>query len=291
MKIFASAMVCITLLAAPVFSENQPPRQRLSVDWERGILTLEMTASLDLEGTVFPRARGAAERMIEAARGNAFLQALQELPLDSSSTVGEYLAETGRPDGRADFLADLTSLSRKGVKTSSVVSPDFRSLTVTYAYRFFGPDGVITPLIRQDRPYPLPEFPGYYPTREFTGLVIHARGSLLAFGKNTRVACKPALLPRIFYLSQRKTIEPVLAHEMVDPEVLESRGMLSYIHSADPAAYAAHVGAHPLTITAYAVYGTNDTDLVIAEDAARMLLCTEANRRLLRQGRVVVIID
>jgi hypothetical protein len=290
-RICASAFCLLLLFPGFGFSENHDVRYQVTVDWEKGVLTLQMTVPVALDTAVFPQARGAAEKKIEEARGGFFIHALQEVRLDSSATVGEFLAATGRPDGRGAYLADLEELAGRGMKLHSVVSRDFRELSVTYAYAFYGPAGVITPLVVHDRPHPLPEMPGYYPTRPFTGLVIYARGTYQAFGKNTRVSCKPALHPRIFYLSERKTMEPVLDYEMVDPVVLKSTGMLSYVRSADPAAYVERAGDNPLTVTAYAIYGTEDTDIVIAEDAARRLLSSEANRRLLREGRVAVIID
>jgi hypothetical protein len=287
----APAIALIAFLPAAALAENQEIQLRTGVDWEHGSLTLEMTLPLELDGSLFPRARGAAERKIEDACGDIFLASFSALTYSSNASVGEYLAETGRPDGRKAYLANLRELAGRGIKTASVVSPDFRALTVIYIYPFYGTDGVVTPLFTQTRPQPLPEFPGYYATRAFTGLVIYARGDLQAFGKNTIVRCRPALMSRIFYLSEQQTIEPVLTAGMVEPAVLKARGMLAYARSAEPAAYSERAGDRPLTVTAYAVYGTNDTDIVISQDAARLLLSSEDNRRLLREGRVVVIID
>jgi hypothetical protein len=274
-----------------IHAENHEIRVQRVVDWEKGTLTLQMSLSFDLDQTLFPQARGTAEKKLEEALPRHFLDAVSSLVFTSSSRLGEYFSEQGRGDGRKDYLAALNTLAAQGEKILSVVSDDFRRLTVAYRYRFYGPRGIITPLVNHQLAFPLPEFPGYYPAGEYTGVVINARGKNLAFGKKTQVVCVPALKPRIFYLSARNTIEPVLEFNMVEPEILKSRGMLAYIRSAEPAACRERAGDHPLTITAYAVYGTNDTDIIISEDAARMLLSREANRQLLRQGRIVVIID
>jgi hypothetical protein len=284
-------MMFLCLLTTAAFAENEDLQAKSRVDWESGQLILEMTVRLDLATALFPEARRAAERRAEDSRGGFFINAFFNVTLRSSQTVGEFFSDPNPGPERDRCLAGLNDLSRYGRKAVSVVSPDFQSLFVVYEYPFYGANGLVSPFVLHDRPLPLPAAPGYYVSRPFTGLVIYARGSYLAFGKNTQTPCAPALFPRLFYLSSRRTLEPVLDMSMVDPAVLKSRGMLAYARSADESAYAARAGTNPLTVSAFAVYGTNNTDLVIAEEAARMLLANEGNRALLRQGKIVVVID
>jgi hypothetical protein len=260
-------------------------------DWEKGTLRLEITVRLDLDRLRFPEARQAAEERARDARSGLFLDAFDALTLRSSQTVGEFLADP-EPDPRVRrVMAAIPTLSQSALLSRATVSADFKSLTVVYEYPFYGEQGLVAPFVAGDSPRPLPASPGYYATRAFTGLVIDARGKNFSFGKNVEEACRPAFFPRLFYLSSRRTIEPVLDMTMVDPRVLVSRGMVGYVRTTEKSGYAARAGADPLLVTAFAVYGTYDTDLVISEEAARTLLASEANRDLLRRGKIVVIID
>jgi hypothetical protein len=51
------------------------------------------------------------------------------------------------------------------------------------------------------------------------------------------------------------------------------------------------VGANPLRIMARGVFGETPTDPIIDIEDARIILSSEANRRLLREGRVAVVLD
>jgi hypothetical protein len=51
------------------------------------------------------------------------------------------------------------------------------------------------------------------------------------------------------------------------------------------------VGDKPLRIMARGVFGIRPTDPIIDGEDARIILSSEANRRLLREGRVAFVID
>jgi hypothetical protein len=289
------ATLCFfALCAAGAFAENENLNLKSTVDWQRGVLILEITTRLDLDRARFPEARREAELRVEAGRGELFLKAVSPVALRSDRTIGEFLADPGANQLiQRRFTAALDGLALSGRKTISVVSEDFNSLRIVYEYGFFGETGLVAPFVVQDRPVPFPASPGYHGTAPFSGLVIYARGKYISFGKNTEAVwvCTPALFPRIYYLSARNTIEPVLDMTMVDPDALKQWGLLEYVRSTDKSDYAARAGLNPLTVTAFALYGTNDTDLVISEEAARMLLASVQNRALLRRGKIVVVID
>jgi hypothetical protein len=51
------------------------------------------------------------------------------------------------------------------------------------------------------------------------------------------------------------------------------------------------VGSNPLRILAREVFGLNPTDPVIDREDALKILSSENNRRLLREGRVVLVLN
>jgi hypothetical protein len=51
------------------------------------------------------------------------------------------------------------------------------------------------------------------------------------------------------------------------------------------------VGDDPLLVMATAIFGTDRTDLVISRDDATAILGLSANRDLLREGKVTIVLD
>jgi hypothetical protein len=51
------------------------------------------------------------------------------------------------------------------------------------------------------------------------------------------------------------------------------------------------VGKNPLRIIARGVFGTRPTDPIIDRDDALLIISSENNRRLLREGKVVFVLD
>ena len=82
---------------------------------------------------------------------------------------------------------------------------------------------------------------------------------------------------------------------MCDPEALKRwGGVAAYEYSADEATLKANeerVGVLPLRTMARGVFGRNATDILLSADAARQLLSREQNRALLREGRILIILD
>jgi hypothetical protein len=79
----------------------------------------------------------------------------------------------------------------------------------------------------------------------------------------------------------------------------DTRGVIKYINlneifAATPsgvdAALEERIGTNPLRVIAREVYGAVPTDLVIDRDDALLVLSSENNRKLLREGRVIFAI-
>ena len=51
------------------------------------------------------------------------------------------------------------------------------------------------------------------------------------------------------------------------------------------------VGDRPLRIFARGVFGTHTTDPIISREDALLIISTEINRNLLREGRIAIILD
>jgi len=102
---------------------------------------------------------------------------------------------------------------------------------------------------------------------------------------------RACLFPRIFGADMRL----VLDRDGVDPSVLQTVGEVGYASTAMATASggtgASRSGDDPLLVMATELFGTARTDLVISKDDALTILGIPANRDLLRQGKVTIILD
>jgi hypothetical protein len=128
---------------------------------------------------------------------------------------------------------------------------------------------------------------GFVPSRNFTGLVIYAGGELPAHGKDIRQQVRPAVFPTLY----DEDMNPVLSVEMCEPTYLRRWGMVAYAESEDDSLLLERIGAAPLRTVARGVFGINATDLLLPKEAVDRLLVREANRELLSQGRILIVID
>jgi hypothetical protein len=251
------------------------------VDWERGILILEATLYVEAR-TFTPNSRFEAERDVERLLPGLFMSAVVDIPFDSYRTIGERLKENQLLFQRLESAA-VNSVSKR----YSRVGEELQRIQVQYSFPFYGEGGFVVPLIAHSRPHPLDRKLGFVPSRNFTGLVIYAGGELPAHGKDIRQRVQPALFPTLYDENMNK----VLSVQMCDPDALRRWGMVAYSATEADSALLERIGAAPLRTVARGVFGINATDLLLPNDAVDRLLVREANREMLAQGRVLIVID
>jgi hypothetical protein len=251
------------------------------IDWEQGALILEV--GFTIEPKQFePSSRFEAEREIERLLPGLFMESVVGIPFDSYRTIGDRIKED------QSLFQQLTNTALNSVsKRYSRIREDLQEVQVQYHFPFYGQGGFVVPFIAHSRPYPMERKLGFVPTRNFSGLVIYAKGELPAHGKDVREAVRPAVFPMLY----DEDMNPLLSVEMCDPAYLEKWGMVAYTDSEEDSVFLERIGAVPLRTVARGVFGINSTDLLLPSDAVGRLLVREANQKMLRQGRVLIVID
>lgn len=273
------AVFCASLPAQEAWQERMDVYER--VDWQQGALVLEVALAVDAR-QYGPAGRFEAEREIERLLPGLFMAAAVKIPFDSYRTIGERLKEN------RDLFRRLENSAAASVsKRYSRLQEDLQEIRVEYRFPFYGDGGFVSPLISHSRPFPIERRLGFVPSRNFTGLVIYARGELPAHGKDIRQRLQPALFPSLY----DEDMNLVLSVQMCDPAYLRRWGMAAYSDSETESAFLERIGAAPLRTVARGVFGINATDLLLPAEAVKRLLVREANRTLLAQGRVLIIID
>jgi hypothetical protein len=278
-------IILFTILAAKSFGQAAEPSQpvvRPTVDWQTGALVLDIRFALPTQG-MQPDYRFQAERELQNLLPELFLQAAVGILYDSSRTVGDRIHES------QDLYLSLCERGSPTLarKEYSRLSGDMRQLEVGYRFPFYGPQGLASVFILHTRPYPMPRRLGFVPTRTFSGLVIDARGELPAHGKDTRESLQPALFPKLY----DEQMNLVLSPEMCEPDFLARWGMAAYTYQEDEAPFFERIRTTPLRTAARGVFGIHSTDVILPDEAVRRLLTRESNQAMLRQCRILIIVD
>jgi hypothetical protein len=275
-----SAGFCLLFAADDIYNTS------VSIDWAKGWLKISAATAIDLDDLPFPKARARAEQVLYDSMPSLFVDALMDIPIDSYYTVREKLKDQYE---RENLLQTLSRIASKGNKMGSSVSEDFKYLETSYVYPFYGPDGIVSTMVRHSEPVPLRQVIGFYATRKFSGVVIYAKGEYPVWGanNNTRHRIQKAFFPKIY----DDHMNIVLREDMCDPRMLKEWGVVAYTSSDSSGLFGYRVGAFPLDIIARGVYGRHNTDIIISSEDAGRLLGLEHNRQLLVQGKILVIID
>jgi len=277
----AALAAVIALLAAGIAMAAEPGFASVArVDWESGVLTVEVSFTLDPMTDSLPRAKWDAETEIEARRLAFILEGISGVPVDSARTFGDLLPVD--PVLRESIRGRALESRRDAL----YLSPDFRRLIALYSVPLFGEKGIASALAH-GKETPVHRRLGYTASRAFTGILIHARGMLPVGGTSGEAALRPALFPRIF----DQDMNLVLDRSMASPDTTSRWGMVGYADSLEDSVVTTRAGLDPLRIVARAVFGRNPTDIVIPAEAARQILTVNENIEALRQGRIVVVYE
>jgi hypothetical protein len=273
-------LLLLSSMSGPVFAQAQGPQVSEQIDWVQGALVLDVRLALQ-PAEFNPGSRFAAEREIRRLLPGLFMAAVVEIPFDSHRSIGDRLKEDPELFQRLETAA-MASASKR----YSRVRGDLQEVEVQYGFPFYGEGGFAVPLITHSRPYPMQRRLGFVPSRNFTGLVIYARGPLPAHGKDIRQKVRPALFPKLY----DEDMNLILSVEMCDPAYLKRWGMAVYAETEQSSLLLERIGAAPLRTVARGVFGINATDLLLSSEAADRLMVREENQNMLRQGRVLIVI-
>jgi hypothetical protein len=254
-----------------------PYKVAATIDWKSRVLSLRVVLDLEAAGLRLPSGRLEAQRMTERDLAGLAKDEVFSVRFDSYRDVEDTIA-----DGTLDAQRIL-SLPGAARLASSALTKDLRGYAAEYE---LGLDSIAALYLDGYSPAPSRQPIDAVPTRDYTGIVVYAKGELPVRGEAVEGKAAPCLFPRIFDDRMRL----VLDRDMVAPEALASGGVLGY---ADAIGFEAgsRVGGDPLRVMARELFGDGRTDYVISSQDALRILSSPANRELLRQGKVVVVLD
>jgi hypothetical protein len=256
-----------------------------SIEWAEMRIKAAVQVDLPSAGIRLPTGRIHAEEIISDEYPHLMRPHLLALPVDSGTTVGDLLA-------RGEFSlvgADAISLSAR--KVPPTLSNDLNVMSAWYTLNL----AVLSKsLIRHSRPKDPIRVPAPPPVRSYTGIIIIASETLPVHGRNTASLALPCLFPKVWDTRMNLIYE----RNMIDPDTV---GMMVRYAGPESVFYpspsglderiVALVGLNPLRIIARGVFGIRPTDPIIDYEDALLIVSSEENRRLLREGKVAIVLD
>lgn len=276
-KIFISALLFILPLPAAAGEEIQFESR---IDWRESTFIIEARIDLSKQNSFIPLARSQSEQLVEQRLPITFRRTLADLIIDSYYTAGEMAADS------PELVRAINNLTYKNTKTFSHISSNLQRFSVSYTYRFY-PD-IIDIFTFHNRPYNPPRVLSYVPTAAFTGIIIYMKDIFPVHGeRGLETGLRPCLFPKIY----DEDMNLIYEKGMVDPDVLRKWGMVAYTDSLDLREFRDRVGASPLRVLGRGIFGKNYSDIIIDTQTAQKILFHPENRKLLTEGKVLIICE
>jgi hypothetical protein len=282
-----TALLSLVFLVTAAFGQEARVGIRGGIEWER--MELSATVALDLAsaGVRMPTGRSQAEEIIKVEYPGLIRPWILSIPIDSSTTLEDLI-------NRGEFSFQGPELIAGGARRiPPALSTDLASLSSTYTIDLTKIGVQITRHSRPTEPR-LPLIPT--PAASYTGIIIIADGELPIHGRNSQALTEPCLFPKIWDTDMNLIYE----RNVLDPAVLQRTTMVRYVPESSifqrtpsglTAELTALVGDNPLRIFARGVFGIKPTDPIIDREDALTILSSEANRRLLREGKVAIVLN
>lgn len=269
-----------TLIA--VFSQEKTSISGV-IDWEA--MEIKSTVSLDLAsaGVKLPTGRTHAESLLADGYTRLIRQGIYELQIDSSSTVADLLEKNSLT------LPEIDTISFLAKTVSPSLSPDLQSMSSFYTIPV---SAISNALQRHTHPAPVIRTLNPVTTANYTGIIIIASEILPAHGLKSSFLPVPCLFPKIW----DSEMNLIFDRTMVEPRLpvvryFTPQSVLFNTPSGLSPELQQIVGDRPLRIFARGVFGIKPTDLIIDRTDALQIISSDVNRRLLTQGKVVIILD
>lgn len=261
----------LPLLAQSVSSES-------SVDWTNR--TFSSTLSLDMKqaNLAFPTGKNTATNRINSQLPLLVKDPLLTLKVDSSYTLNDMIIN--------DMLSfdSISTVIETGDKSPAIFSQTGLALSMNHQLEL-ADIGIL--MIKHRYPYSPKEPIQQAASRQYTGIIIDARGSLPVQGEFVQDQVDPCFFPAIW----DDNMNLIYEKNMTNAAIAQQVGIVHYDYSDDEARYRDRIGSDPLRIRARKVYGVNRTDPVISRNDALKILSIPENIQLLNEGRVVVLLD
>lgn len=248
-----------------------------SIDWTTKTFYSSLSSTSET-GEVNPSARTGMVNQIKMRLPSLIKDSLLSLYVDSANRLSDIVLEN------TITLEELTEIINNGYSRPAVFTTDMKGINVKHQFEL---DKVGSLMVLHNQPYTSILPIETVSSRPYTGIVIDARGVLDVQGEFVESKAEPCFFPKIW----DETMDLIYERNMMDADLAKEKGIVTYSWSEDESLYRDVVGLDPMHISARKVFGANRTDPVISRKDALRILSVPENLELLRQGKVVILLD
>ena len=249
-----------------------------SMDWTNYSFNSSVTLNLEKAGINMPSGKMSAINKINMELPDLIKDPLLTLTVDSNTQLGDLVLND------SITLEQISAITNQSKKTPAIFVSSGNTLKTSH---FLDTLKLSSILIKHNYPYKNARPVENIPSRKYTGIIIDARGKLNVHGEFTQDEVFPCFFPVIW----DEKMNCIYERNMGDPESEGRNGMVHYDWSSDISRYTDRIGNDPLHISARKVYGRFRTDPVSSRKDALKILSVPENLELLRQGKVVILLD
>ncbi len=270
-------MMMVLMITIPVFGYGEncqnvvEQKEKGCIDWTRGVIEAkgigippkEVTGDTDFQKEVLIDAELDASRKI--------FEIAKEVRIDGTTDVGtEALGDTA-------ILSKILNMA----KNAKIVKKEYLTDgTVTIGMELNLRGGFAQLVLPKDiRPLDsiTPVTMNKIPRRTYTGLVVDARG----------LDVRPVMVPEIIDENHQE----VYGSAFVSREYAVQHGMSGYGKNIEISVHYRRVADHPLVVKGLRAVGSGHSQIVISNADASKLRSTSESLSLLKECRVVIVVD
>jgi hypothetical protein len=255
-----------------------------ALEWDKMEINAVVSLELASANVKLPAGRNLGEAMINSEYLRLLMPGLLGVQADSSATLGG-MVERGELS-----MAEVEETIRSVRRTPSWLSPDLRHISSSYLINMADLSGH---LVRHSRPAEIRRALGVLSVPAYTGIIIIAASSLPVHGMKSEALAVPCLFPKIWDTAM---------HLIFDRTMMERGRKTAVSYASQKSIFAenpsglspeltALVGSKPLKILARGLFGAKPTDIIIDAEDSLLVISSEENRRLLSEGKMVIILD
>ena len=273
-----AVLMLVTVNSVSFAEDNSSIQSVSSINWITRDFTSRLTMDTEKAKITMPSGKKSASAKIKAKMPQLIQPPLLSLFADSNSYLSDMvITEQITLDQIYNFITG-------GYKTPDVFSPDAKELNTTNYLNIKELNKELVQTKFASKPERTIEM---IPSRQYTGIIIDARGALHIHGEYIDSQTYPCLFPKIW----DENMNIVYEKNYAKPEIIKKDGLAGYHYSDDISNYEDRVGPDPLYIRAKEVFGRNRTDPIIKHKDALKILTVPENLELLANGRVIILLD
>ena len=273
------ALLILSQLLPYLKAQESPVSADVRVDWEQSVIRVQTSVSFSSIKTALPSARSEAVEIMEDRLPGIIQQALYPLPYDSQFLIEDKLLENS---GKLNSLENYAAAANTHTYH---MDPSLTFIEGKFLLPFF--PGLYSIFVDHENAYKPEKILSFVPTTSFSGIVIYAKGKLKVHGENGDDVLSPCLFPKIY----DENMDLVAERGMMLPESLKRWGPVQYTSAERLSSFRERIGDAPLVTMAYGIFGKHRTDLIISSEAADKILYSDANIKLLQEGRILIVCD